>query len=128
MHKSRLTAVLADVPADCFDAEVAFWSGALGRDAVVDPADPDYADLGEGQAGTRFLVQRVDDAARLHVDVETDDIEAEVARLVGLGAVRVRRFEGWWVLRDPAGLLFCVVGVQSPEAFAAGATSWPDLP
>lgn len=125
MHRSRLTAILADVGVEVFDAEVGFWCAALGRRADVDPDDPDYADLGEAVPGLEFMVQRVDDAPRLHMDIETDDVEAEVRRLEGLGAARVRQMESWWVLRDPAGLLFCVVEVQSPEAFAEGAAEWP---
>ena len=45
----------------------------------------------------------------MHVDIHTDDLEAEVARLEGLGAQRVERVAHWWVMRDPAGLPFCVL-------------------
>jgi hypothetical protein len=93
--------------------------------AEVDPDDPDYADLGETLPGLTVMVQRVDDRPRLHLDIETDDVEAEVRRLEALGASRVRQVEHWWVLHDPAGLVFCVVEVTSPEGFAAGATQWP---
>ena len=55
------------------------------------------------------------DAARMHVDIETDDVEAETARLVGLGAVEVSRGRTWVVLADPAGLLLCVVPAESPD-------------
>jgi Glyoxalase-like domain len=63
---------------------------------------------------------------RLHVDIETDDVEAEVQRLERLGAVRVEAVATWWIMRDPAGLVFCVVRVRSPEEFAAHATTWDD--
>jgi Glyoxalase-like domain len=128
IHRSRLLASLVDVPHDVFDREVAFWSGVLGRPPAYDPEDPDYADFDEPTPGWQFVVQRVDDSARVHLDVETDDVEAEVQRLESLGARRVKAIRDWWVLRDPAGLVFCVVPVQSPEAFAAHATTWPDLP
>jgi hypothetical protein len=49
------------------------------------------------------------DAARLHLDIESDDIEAEVSRLKRWGATEQGRHGSWVVLRDPAGLLFCVV-------------------
>jgi hypothetical protein len=126
MHRSRLVAALVDVPAESFGPEVDFWSAALGRRAAFDPADPDYADLGEPSPGLQFMVQRVGDAARVHLDVETDDVEAEVRRLEGLGASRVGQVRSWWIMRDPAGLVFCVVRVQSPEAFAAHAVTWDD--
>jgi hypothetical protein len=62
----------------------------------------------------------------MHFDIESDDVEAEVERLEHMGASRVRAMESWWIMRDPAGLLFCVVEVQSPEEFAAEATIWDD--
>lgn len=127
-HRSRLVAALVDVPAEAFPGEVAFWSGVLGRRPEVDGEDPDYADFGEPSPGWQFMVQRVGDTARVHLDVETDDVEAEVRRLEALGAARVAPVKTWWVMRDPAGLLFCVVRVQSPEAFDAHAVTWDDGP
>lgn len=124
MHRSRLTGALVDVPADAFETVTAFWSGALGRPAEIDDDDPDYASLGRPVAGFEVMVQRVGAEARVHLDIETDDVEAEAERLVALGAERVEKIETWWVLRDPAGLLFCVVRVQDPEAFQAEAVTW----
>ena len=127
MHRSRLTAALFDVPADVYDAEVAFWSAALGCDAAVDEADPDYADLEGLTSGLSLMVQQMTtdaDGGRIHLDIETDDVEAEVRRLESVGATRVEQVDTWWVMRDPAGLKFCVVRVQSPEEFEAHATVW----
>jgi hypothetical protein len=47
-----------------------------------------------------------------------------VQRLEALGATRCEQVKTWWVMADPAGLLFCVVRVQQPELFEAGAVSW----
>ena len=126
MHRSRLTSALFDVPDEVFAAETAFWSGALGRGAEGDGNDDDYACLKGLTSGLAVMVQRIGTGARarVHLDIETDDVEAEVQRLERLGAVRVEAIESWWVMRDPAGLLFCVVRVQSPEEFAAHATRW----
>jgi hypothetical protein len=124
MHRSRLTAALADVPAEQYAAVTEFWSGALGAEADVDDDDPDYASLGQPVPGLQFMVQRVDAPARYHLDIETDDVDAEVDRLEALGAERVEKIETWWVMRDPAGLLFCVIRVQDPETFEAHARSW----
>jgi hypothetical protein len=123
-----MTSALFDVPADSFEAEAAFWSDALGRPAHLGEVDTDYAELDGLSSGLQVMVQRIGDGApaRVHVDIETDDVEAEVHRLEGLGASRVEAIESWWVMRDPAGLLFCVVRVQSPEEFATHATMWPD--
>jgi Glyoxalase-like domain len=127
MHRSRLTAALFDVSEADFVAETAFWSGALGVTGKLDD-DPDYIELDPLVGGLRFMVQRTgaDTPARVHLDIETDDVAAEVARLEKLGATKVEAISTWWVMRDPAGMLFCVVRVQSPEEFEAHATTWED--
>jgi hypothetical protein len=124
MHRSRLCAVVIDVPAESYEDSIAFWGGAIGkRDAKPDDDDPDFADLGSPAERLVLLVQRVGAQARIHLDVETDDVDAEAARLVALGATEVQRVRTWIVMQDPAGLLFCVVRPQSPD-FPAGATEW----
>jgi len=120
-----LVAALVDVPQELFEQEAGFWSGALGAEQHRDADDPDYAHLGEVTPGFELYVQRVGASARVHLDIETDDVEAEVRRLETLGATRVEQIKTWWVMRDPAGLVFCVVRVQLPEAFARDAREWP---
>lgn len=128
MHRSRLTAALVDVPPSMFEAETRFWSEALGRPAQTIDQNPEYADLGEATPGWQFMVQSVGADPRVHIDIETDDVEAEVQRLEALGATRVEQVKSWWVMRDPAGVLFCVVRVQLPDAFEAHARTWDELP
>jgi predicted enzyme related to lactoylglutathione lyase len=124
-HRSRLTAVLVDVPADDHDAAVMFWSGALGREAKRTDSHPEYAFFGQVTPGIEFMVQSTGDpAARVHFDIESDDVDAEVARLKALGAVEVQRVHSWVVMRDPVGTVFCVVKVQVQEAFDQHATRW----
>lgn len=60
----------------------------------------------------------------MHLDIETDDIEAEVARLEKLGARRVAKIKRWWVLEVPTGQRFCVVRATSPQ-FEQKASRWP---
>ena len=60
----------------------------------------------------------------MHLDIHTDDLEAEVARLERLGAERVRRVHGWWIMRDPAGLLFCVIPDTSGSLNDGNAQRW----
>ncbi|MGA8679990.1 MAG: VOC family protein [Acidimicrobiales bacterium] len=124
MHRSRLTAALVDVPQEQYREVVQFWSGALGVEAEIDDDDPNYASIGEPVPGFQFMVQQVDAPARIHLDIETDDVDAEVDRLEGLGAERVEKIESWWVMRDPAGNFFCVVRVQDPAAFERDARAW----
>lgn len=127
MHRSRLTAIVID----CQDLQgtARFWAAALGTSVVSedDDSDPTYLTL-EGRAGTlTILLQKVPEPktckSRLHLDIETDDIEAEVQRLEGLGARRQGAVEHWWVMEDPAGNEFCVVPVQSQD-FPGDAPTW----
>ncbi|HWE62756.1 MAG TPA: VOC family protein [Chloroflexota bacterium] len=113
MHRSQLCGIVIDCSEQTFEAGVSFWSAALGRTAIRpdDPSDP-YVGLEEGANGLILLLQRVDDTSRVHLDLETDDVEAEARRLEGLGATRVAQIERWWVMRAPSGHLFCVVPLQ----------------
>ena len=70
-------------------------------------------------------IQRVDHESRIHLDIETDDIPAEVARLEKLGAIVDTRKERWVVMRAPSGQRFCVVRVQR-DGFPEGAVKWDD--
>ena len=124
MHRSRLTAALVDVPNSTYGSSLRFWAGALGVEPQFDDDNPEYADLGEATPGLQVFVQQVGAPARVHLDIETDDVEAEVTRLEALGATRVEQVKSWWVMRDPAGLPFCVVRVQTGPAFDQLATAW----
>lgn len=124
-HRSRLCAASIDVPRDAYTADTDFWSGATRRPPEIDEADPDYASFGTMAPGVEVFVQAVGDPSpRVHLDIETDDIDAEVARLVALGATEVERIRTWVVMRDPVGITFCVVRVQNAEAFASSARTW----
>lgn len=124
MHRSRLTALAIDVPEGVHRQEADFWSGALGTGQREDVDGDPYVDLDRRIGGLEVFVQRIgDDAARYHVDIETDDVDAEVARLEALGGSRLEQVRGWWVMRDPAGLLFCVVPPQTDD-FPGDAATW----
>lgn len=109
-HYSRLYKVVIDVPAASHDEEVAFWQGAIGRPLTSNNLFPEYRGAMLHGDAFRFLTQRLDEgSSRVHLDIHTDDLEAEVARLERLGATRVRQVNGWWIMQDPAGLPFCVL-------------------
>ena len=125
MHRSRLCAALVDVPAEVYETEVAFWGGALGAgEPTYDAGNPDYADLGNPIPRMQFMVQRIGGPARVHLDIETDDVEAEVARLEALGARRLQKVRSWWILEAPTGQRFCVVRPQRGDMGEA-ANEWP---
>ena len=124
-HRSRLTAVLVDVPSGDHAQVSEFWSKALGAEAKQIDNHPEYNFLGQVTPGIEFMVQSTGDPApRVHFDIETDDVDAEVERLKALGAVEVERIHSWVVMRDPGGTTFCVVRVQVQEMFDRHATTW----
>jgi hypothetical protein len=78
----------------------------------------------EGKPGdVQVLLQKVDHPSRVHIDIETDNKEAEVKRLEALGAVVVARLEEWIVLEAPSGHRFCVIGPVR-AGFDEGANTW----
>ena len=72
-----------------------------------------------------MLLQKVPHASRVHLDIETDDIEAEAARLVALGAKRIEKIKTWWVMEAPSGHRFCVVRPQRDGSMPGDANEWP---
>jgi len=133
MHRSRLCHFVIDV--DDLDRAVAFWSAAL--DATEEPVSPQsshiYRKLRLPDSDLRILLQATNDPKtskeRMHLDLETDDVEAEVRRLEALGATRwnhqrERGFD-FWVLRDPWGNEFCVLQPEFPDLLAQR-RPWPD--
>ncbi|TXK43335.1 VOC family protein [Nonomuraea sp. C10] len=119
---------LRDVVVDCaHPASLArFWAAALDGYAVapyddaelarlraqgIDDPEDDPTVLVEG-GPPRLWFQRVPERKagknRLHLDLQSEDREAEVERLAGLGAAVLDRREEWTVLADPEGNEFCV--------------------
>ena len=122
MHKSRLAGFIIDCQTSDLDAAAAFWGKALGyvAERSEDPQDAAYVELETGRGDLHVEVQAVDHESRVHLDIETDDIEAEVARLEALGAKRVARIRTWWVMEAPTGQRFCVVhpiAGSSPDGY-----------
>ncbi|MHA6765607.1 VOC family protein [Streptacidiphilus sp. PAMC 29251] len=125
MHRSRVYALLIDTPAAEAARATSFWSAALGVAARPDPREPQFTVLPQALPGLATIVQSVDDEPRFHLDMETDDVEAETARLLALGATQVSQWLDCRVLRAPGGHLVCVVPVHSdPGVFEARATTW----
>lgn len=104
---------------DCADPDRAarFWAAALGYEpygragnyrSLVDP---------DGVA-PKLVLQGVEEPKsvknRVHIDIHSDDMEAEAARLVELGATRLRdepfveHDTAWILLADPEGNEFCI--------------------
>ncbi|WP_459644699.1 VOC family protein [Kineococcus sp. NUM-3379] len=125
MHRSRVSTLLIDAPAAEAPAAAAFWSAAVGVPARPVPQEEQFTSLPGAVPGLVVAVQAVDDAPRYHLDVETDDVDAETERLLGLGAVEVGRWLECRTLRAPGGHLLCVIPVHSdPGEFARHARVW----
>jgi hypothetical protein len=125
MHKSRLCAFVID----CQDADVddaaRFWSGALGKRVLPSDAEfPTYRGLAVTKEEPILLVQKVGHQSRIHLDIETDDLDAEVKRLEALGARRLAFVKRWWVMEAPTGQRFCVVNPQRGP-LQGRANEWP---
>jgi hypothetical protein len=127
MHRSRLGGLIIDCRADDLGAAARFWAEALGMPRIAEPKDepaPDrYAHLENRTSHHDVEVQLVRHESRVHLDIETDDVPAEVARLERLGAKRVSALEDWVVMEAPTGHRFCVVPANT-DGFAAGANVW----
>ena len=90
----------------------AFWSAVTGYE--VTSSDGAGAFLGDpAGTGTGLYLQVVPEPAtaknRMHIDLAAEDVAAEVARIVDLGATEVAKHDGWSVLADTDGNQFCVV-------------------
>ena len=126
MHHSRLCSVLIDCKTDDVDEAAAFWAKALGRsvDMTHKGSHGPYRVLKMPPGGELSVeVQKVDHESRVHLDIETDNIPAEVARLEKLGARVFKKMERWTVMEAPTGQRFCVVRVQRPD-FPKNANRW----
>jgi hypothetical protein len=126
MHRSRLSGFLIDCKDANVDVAARFWGQALGM-AHVGNEGENYALLDGTRRDLHIEVQRVQHESRVHIDIETDDIDKEVARLETLGARRVQQTGSWWVLEAPTGQRFCVVRARHSLVGAAGVNEW-ELP
>ncbi len=125
MHRSRLAGLIIDCKTDDLDAAADFWGKALGALPAADAnmEESPYVELRMPEDENYVEIQAVDHASRVHIDIESDDIEAEVQRLEALGAKRIADIKGWCVLEAPTGQRFCIVPVVSKD-FDDKANKW----
>ena len=125
-HHSRVSTLMIDCLADRFEESIAFWTKALGLAKPRRPANNQkYLTLGRLDGPLFVRLQKVDIDPGYHLDIESDDINAEADRLEAAGAHRKYRIKRWWVLEDPSGNAFCVIRPES-EGFPEGARRWED--
>ena len=124
MHRSRLAGFIIDCDTADLDGAATFWGAALGMESLGQDGAA-YMRLDASARDLTVEVQKVSHPSRVHLDIEADDVEAEVRRLEALGAKRLQQVNTWWVLEAPTGQRFCVVRAKTPLADRPGARSWP---
>ena len=125
-HRSRLAGFIIDCQTGDIDAAAAFWGRALGLaigGRQVD-GDAEYVEFVAGASALHIEVQKVQHASRVHLDIETDDLDAEADRLEALGAKKIGFVKRWWVMEAPTGQRFCIVRMKHPGQGAAS-NVWP---
>ena len=86
---------------------------SIGESTVEDTAA--YVQFDDTPGKLHIEVQKVAHPSRVHLDIESDDIDAEADRLETLGAKRIGFVRRWWVMEAPTGQRFCVVKMRQPE-------------
>lgn len=113
-HRSRLGVIVIDCQTDDLAEATAYWAAMFGVDGAVDDGGK-YAVLNDRKGYPKVLLQAVDHEPRVHLDLETDNQEAECARLTALGAKEVARVKRWIVMEAPTGHRFCLVRPQGDD-------------
>lgn len=126
MHKSKLAGFIIDCQTGDLASAAGFWSQALGMEIQALPGEEGekYVRLVDPSDAMHIEVQSVSHPSRVHLDIEADDIDAEVHRLEALGAKRIQQVHTWWVMEAPTGQRFCVVR-RSSSNFDDQARRWP---
>jgi hypothetical protein len=128
MHKSRIGGIFIDHPPESFQRSLDFWAAATGREPRQAGQENPYRSLGIFSGDVDVELQQVGEGTlpRVHLDVDTDDVDAEARRLEGLGAIRLRSCDNgrFWQMVDPGGVVFCVIPPHTAD-FDEHATVWP---
>jgi len=124
-HHSRLSNLVLDCRVGDLRDGAEFWSKALGKPVASYDQDGDgkYAELETAIDEPVMLLQKVEHESRVHLDIETDDVDAEADRLEKLGARKVAFVHRWWVMEAPTGHRFCVVR-QQRKPFGPHTNRW----
>jgi predicted enzyme related to lactoylglutathione lyase len=125
MHRSRVAGFIIDCKTEDLERAAQFWSAALGYELKPksEETSPLYRCMLTDELGLHVEVQQVEHESRVHLDIETDDIEAEAQRLEALGAKRIGKVHTWIVMEAPTGQRFCIVRPQNKQ-FAEQANVW----
>ncbi len=117
-HHSMVYQVCIDIPAESWNTEAAFWTEILGGKLIVLERRPEFAWVRPDRSAEEawaldVLLQRLDQPTGVvsaHLDLGANNRALEDARHRDLGAERLVEEVFWTLMRDPAGLRYCVTG------------------
>ena len=124
MHKSRLSAIVIDCHAGHIEQAAGFWSQLLGQPAQVND-DGRQATILAAEKGVTLVIEAVPDEARIHFDIETDDLAAEIHRIEALGGHKVSVVDHTVIMEAPTGHRFRLTGPNSHLLPSSG-NVWED--
>lgn len=119
MHKSRLSSIVVDCHTDHIEQAASFWSQLLGQPSHVDD-DGHRATILAGDQGIALVIEAVHDEARIHFDIETDDLAAEIRRVEQLGGRKVSVIDHTVIMEAPTGHRFRLTGPVSHALPSSG--------
>lgn len=113
-NRAGLHGFIIDCRTDDLEGAAKFWSEALRLklNPAADAGDAGYRHLEAGPGGLDIEIQKVEHESRIHIDLQAEDVEAEVKRLEELGATIFKRVKDWVVMEAPTGHRFCVVAAK----------------
>lgn len=124
VHKSRLGCVVIECHTDHVEHAAGFWSQALGHPSEMNE-EGNFATLHDPDGTIAMIVQGVPDEPKVHLDIETDDMQAEIRRLEKIGARKLGVLDHAVVMEAPTGHRFRVTTPRAP-ILGDGANSWTE--
>ncbi|GAA5121555.1 hypothetical protein GCM10023339_38540 [Alloalcanivorax gelatiniphagus] len=102
-----------DAPVDAFEEAVAFWSAVTGWEPSDRRGeDGQFLTLLPREGAAYVKLQAVEGRAGMHLDLDSADRPAMVARAAALGATQAWTYHDVVVMRSPGGLAFCQTAVD----------------
>jgi hypothetical protein len=115
-HRSRVSRLCLDVPRKLYAAEVMFFQQVLaGQWLHADEPETALRLAGAGALDLRLQPAELARSVTAHLHLVTNDLDAEVARLAGLGARPRASRPGKTILEAPGGTALCVVALEAGE-------------
>jgi hypothetical protein len=117
---------VVDVPEHAHPGAARFWGAVLGWPLGPPwPGHPELQSFLPEDGATPYVhLQRVEAAARVHLDLERVDVGEAATQAVALGAKLVGEHDRWRTFVSPGGLPFCIL--ETSEHRTPAPIAWPD--